>query len=284
MLRPLRKIGSPVTATPRTQPDDLRADCGACFGLCCLALPFTRSSDFALTKPAGTPCPNLAGDHRCTVHSGLRDRGFTGCTVYECLGAGQKLSQHTFGGRDWRAHPELVPVMTAAYPVMRHLHELLWHLRHAAALQPAASVRDRVTGMIATLDDLTLQDADTLLAADLPALHAAAAELLRTASRLVRHHENPRPPDHARADLTGRDLRRTGLRAADLRGALLIGADLTGVDLGHADLLGADLRATVLNGADLSSALFLTQPQINAARGDAATGLPADLTRPPHWS
>lgn len=273
-----------MTATPRTQPDDLRADCGRCFGLCCVTLPFTRSSDFAVTKPAGTPCANLAADHRCTIHTRLKGGGFTGCTVYECLGAGQKLSQVTFGGRDWRTHPDLLPVMTAAYPRMRHLHELLWHLHHAAALPPAASVRDRVTGMIATLDDLTHQDADALLAADLAALHASAADLLRTASRLTRHHANPRPRDHARADLTGRDLRRAGLRAADLRGALLIGADLTGVDLGCADLLGADLRAAVLDAADLSAALFLTQPQVNAARGDTATRLPDDLTRPPHWS
>ncbi|MFC5183555.1 pentapeptide repeat-containing protein [Actinomadura harenae] len=272
-----------MTTSPRTQPDDLRADCAACFGLCCVTLPFTRSSDFALTKPAGRPCLNLADDHRCGIHSGLRERGFTGCTVYECLGAGQKLSRHTFGGRDWRAHPELLPVMTAAYPVMRHLHELLWHLHHAAALPPAAPVRDRVTGMIATLDDLTHQDSDTLLAADLPALHAQAAELLRTASRLTRRHANPRARDHARADLTGRDMRNADLRAADLRGALLIGADLTGATLTHADLLGADLRAAVLSGADLSTALFLTQPQLNAARGDAATRLPDDLTRPPHW-
>ncbi|MEV4259170.1 pentapeptide repeat-containing protein, partial [Spirillospora sp. NPDC049652] len=212
-----------MTATPRTQPDDLRADCASCFGLCCVTLPFTRSSDFALTKPAGRPCVNLAADHRCSIHSRLKQSGFTGCTVYECLGAGQKLSQHTFGGRDWRTHPDLVPLMTAAYPRMRHLHELLWHLHHAAALPPAAPVRARIADTIATLDALSHQDADALLAADLPALHAAAADLLRTASDLTRRHHNPRPRDHHHGDLSGRKLRRADLRAADLRGALLIG-------------------------------------------------------------
>ncbi|RFU43201.1 pentapeptide repeat-containing protein [Actinomadura logoneensis] len=273
-----------MTATPRTPPEELRADCARCFGLCCVTLPFTRSSDFALTKPAGRPCVNLAADHRCTIHSRLAGSGFTGCTVYECLGAGQKLSQHTFGGRDWRADPDLVPLMTAAYPRMRHLHELLWHLHHAAALPGAEPVRARVTAAIATLDDLTHQDADTLLAADLPTLHESAAELLRTASDLTRRRHASRPRDHHRGDLTGRALRRADLRAADLRGALLLGADLTGADLNHADLLGADLRGAVLDGADLSAALFLTQPQLNAARGDTATRIPDDLARPSHWT
>jgi uncharacterized protein YjbI with pentapeptide repeats len=82
----------------------------------------------------------------------------------------------------------------------------------------------------------------------------------------------------------GRDLRRARLRNASLRGAYLIGADLRGVDLGTADLLGADLRAADVRGTDLSRCLFLTQPQVEAALGDAATALPAVLTRPAHWA
>jgi uncharacterized protein YjbI with pentapeptide repeats len=49
------------------------------------------------------------------------------------------------------------------------------------------------------------------------------------------------------------------------------------------DLLGADLRDARLEGADLSAALYLTQPQLNAARGSRSTRLPADLVQPPHW-
>jgi len=73
------------------------------------------------------------------------------------------------------------------------------------------------------------------------------------------------------------------LCGADLRGTYLIAADLRGCDLSGVDLLGADLRDARLEGADLSKALFLTQMQVNAAKGDAATDLPALLTRPEHW-
>ncbi|MFH9589179.1 pentapeptide repeat-containing protein [Streptomyces luteogriseus] len=51
-----------------------------------------------------------------------------------------------------------------------------------------------------------------------------------------------------------------------------------------ADLIGADLRDTDLTDADLTGAFFLTQPQVNAARGSAGTRLPGSVTRPGHWT
>jgi hypothetical protein len=38
-----------------------------------------------------------------------------------------------------------------------------------------------------------------------------------------------------------------------------------------------------VRGTDLSDALFLTQPQLEAARGDTATSIPAGLRRPAVW-
>lgn len=35
----------------------LSADCEQCFGLCCVALPYGKSSDFAFDKSSGTPVP-----------------------------------------------------------------------------------------------------------------------------------------------------------------------------------------------------------------------------------
>ena len=91
------------------------------------------------------------------------------------------------------------------------------------------------------------------------------------------------PRDHSRADLVGVRWQRADLRRASLRGALLLGADLRGADLRLADLLGADLRGADLRGADLSTSLFVTPMQAAAARGDAATRLPARVPRPAHW-
>jgi uncharacterized protein YjbI with pentapeptide repeats len=60
--------------------------------------------------------------------------------------------------------------------------------------------------------------------------------------------------------------------------------DLRGVDLRVADLIGADFRDTDLSGADLTDSIFLTQAQLNAAKGEADTKLSPSLTHPMHWS
>ena len=86
--------------------DRLHADCARCFALCCVAPAFAASADFAIDKPAGQPCPNLLADFRCGIHDHLRERGFPGCTVFDCFGAGQRVAQVSFGGVDWRRAPE----------------------------------------------------------------------------------------------------------------------------------------------------------------------------------
>lgn len=50
---------------------------------------------------------NLQSDYCCQIHSQLREKGFKGCTVYHCLGAGQAVSQVTFNGQSWQDNPEL---------------------------------------------------------------------------------------------------------------------------------------------------------------------------------
>ncbi|HEV7649285.1 MAG TPA: pentapeptide repeat-containing protein [Actinophytocola sp.] len=257
---------------------DLRADCSRCFALCCVVPAFARSADFAIDKPAGTPCLNLLDDFRCGIHEQLRDRGFPGCTVYDCFGAGQHVAQGTFEGRDWRAHPETAGAMFAAFPVMRDLHELLWYLDAALARDEtendALDEARRETERLTELDPAALRKIDTdKYRAEVNRLLIRASEAVRKKGRQLRG-----------ADLMGRDLRDADLRGANLRGAYLIGADLTNADLTDADVIGADLRGADLTKANLATALYLTQFQVNAARGDAATTLPETLTRPPHWA
>lgn len=259
----------------------LRADCQRCVALCCVAPAFTASSDFALDKPAGRPCPHLRNDFRCGVHERLRPVGFPGCAAYDCFGAGQR-ARALFPGRDWRRTPEVAPAMFQAFAVLRDLHELLWHLHAALRLAPD-DLRGDVAEALARTDALAAGDADALAALDVAAHRDDVSALLRRVSRRVRSAAGRPGPSHRGADLIGRDLRGHDLRAADLRGALLLAADLRGVDLALADLTGADLRGADLRGADLSASLFVTQPQLDAARGDHRTRLPDGLGRPRHW-
>lgn len=274
------KHGAPSPGETRL---DLRADCASCFGLCCVALPFAASADFAVDKAGGQPCTNLRADFRCGIHAHLRERGFPGCVVFDCFGAGQKVSQVTFAGQDWRRAPHLARRMFDVFPVMRQLHELLWYLSEALTLPPARPVHSDLRRALDDTDRLTRADADTLAATDVAALrHEINALLLRT-SELVRATVPGRKRNHRGADLIGARLRGADLRGANLRGARLIAADLRNADLRTADLIGADLRDADLRGADLTGSIFLTRSQLNAARGDGATGLPPSLGVPAHW-
>lgn len=255
---------------------DLKADCANCFGLCCVALPFSRSEAFAIDKDAGEPCRNLLADSSCGIHERLRSSGFSGCTVFDCFGAGQQVSQVTYGGTSWRLDPERAGEMYAVFAVMRALHEMLVLLGQAVELAPSVAI-DR---LLTRVKALTTHDPVALLDLDIDRLRASVGDLLRQVSATVRAGQGELL---AGADLLGADLRVRDLRYADLRGALLVASDLRGVDLGRADLLGADLRDADLTGADLLSAFFVTQPQLNAARGSVETKLPPGLERPSHW-
>jgi uncharacterized protein YjbI with pentapeptide repeats len=268
---------------------DLRADCARCFGLCCVAPAFAASSDFAIDKPAGQACPHLQPSFRCAIHPTLRQLGFPGCTVYDCFGAGQHVSQVTFGGQDWRRAPHTAQRMFDVFAILRPLHELLWYLREALALAAARPLHAALGDARDATERLTRLSPDELLGVsaaarpDVAAHRRTTGDLLGRASELVRGGARPERIDLRGADRIGADLRRADLLAASLRGALLVGTDLRGADLRLADLIGADLRGAKLAGADLRDSLFVVQSQLDAATGDRRTRLPRGLTRPAHW-
>jgi uncharacterized protein YjbI with pentapeptide repeats len=263
---------------------DLRANCERCFGLCCVAPAFSASADFAIDKEAGVPCPHLRADFRCGIHACLRQRGFPGCAAYDCFGAGQKVAQVTFGGRDWQQSPHTAKQMFEVFRIMRQLHELLWYLTEALTLLPAGPLLGKVRAALDETERLTHGRPDAVLALDVEAHRRAVNALLLRTSECARDNVQAPGVDHRGADLAGASLRGADLSGANLRGACLIGADLRGANLRLADFTGADLRGADLRGADLRGSIFLTQSQLEAARGDAGTTVPSSLISPSHWS
>ena len=251
-------------------PISLEDDCGRCAALCCVGLALTRSADFALDKPAGSPCPNLAEDLRCRIHADLPARGFPGCVAYTCYGAGPRVTA-AFHPRDWRTDAEVGRAMFSALARQRVLHELLWHLR-AARAEPVSAALDAELERVHALTEELAAGSAARGAEDIDAHRDQVNAVLLRASAELR---GPRPgPDLRGADLVGARLAGRDLRRASLRGARLTGADLRGADLRRADLTGADLRGAALAGADLRGALFLTPPQLSSARVTSTTRLP----------
>lgn len=131
---------------------DLQPDCARCAALCCVAFAFDRSEDFALDKPAGSPCPNLMADDRCRIHADLVGQGFAGCASYDCHGAGQRVTQEMFAGRSWRESPELAAAMFEAFRILRKVHALLDLLRTAGQLPLTADQSARRDALRAALN------------------------------------------------------------------------------------------------------------------------------------
>ncbi|MBU3108979.1 pentapeptide repeat-containing protein [Clostridium gasigenes] len=264
---------------------ELKVDCEKCFGLCCIALYFSASEGFPINKDAGKACINLQSNFTCSVHKTLRSKGLKGCTAYDCFGAGQKVAQITCGGNDWRQKPESANRMFDAFLIMRQLHEMLWYINQALGLQTDYSIKEEIVSLIDDIEHLTLLNIDSLLELDVVAYRNKANIFLKNTSELVRTKAcREKKINSKMKSYFGKDLRKTNLIGADLRGACLIASNLRNVDLSGADFIGADLRDADLSGANLSNSIFLTQAQINVAKGDSHTKLPNVIVRPKYWS
>lgn len=261
------------------ETERFRVRCTDCFGLCCTALAFSASSDFGHDKPEATPCRNLDADYRCKIHDRLRPTGYKGCTVYDCFGAGQQISQVTFSGI---YDDSTKPLMYTLYPKMVHLQEMMWYLTDG--IRPETrSIHGALKTKLQELDAKTALPPAELAALDVDRLRATILPLLAQIETLVQapyQKKLPKLPN----DWIGKNLSRQNLSGCSLRGRFLLATNLSHCQLRGVNFLGADLRDCNLRGADLTDALFLTQAQINAAQGDAGTRLPERLLRPSHWA
>lgn len=143
---------------------DMHRDCGECAALCCLAFSIDQSDMFAIDKPAGVPCPNLDARHGCTIHTDLEARGFAGCVRYDCLGAGQRVTQEVFDGRSWRDAPGLIGPMMEAFRGMRRVHDSLAMLQVAERYDLAPELEAERQQLVEALSPNVGWSSETLLA------------------------------------------------------------------------------------------------------------------------
>ncbi|MCM3922539.1 pentapeptide repeat-containing protein [Frankia sp. AiPs1] len=170
--------------------------------------------------------------------------------------------------------------------------QVLARLPHRRAVPRADLTGADLTGP-ASLTDLALPDADltgarlseaNLTRAQLDGANLSRALLVRaTLARAFLVEANLAEARLAEADLTGAELFATNLTGAQLTGADLTEARLVDAKLAGAQLGGATLTGTLLFGVDLTGVSGLTQKQVNAARGDERTRLPAGIQPPPSW-
>lgn len=270
---------------------ELKCHCENCFGLCCTALFFSACDGFPQNKDAGKPCINLKQDFTCSIHNTLFKKRLKGCISYECFGAGQKIAQKTFNKISWRKDPQSASKMFDTFLIIRQIHEMLLYLVQSYTLEKNNKIKSKIESLIDDTIKVSLWDVDKLLNLDLESYRDKVNVYLKTTSETIRkkfkvYSTNSLSTSKKQIqgkNFLGKDLTKYNLCGADFRGALLIASNLSYSDLSGADFIGADLRDTNLSSSDLSRSIFLTQAQINSAKGDLKTKLPPMIVRPSYW-
>ena len=270
---------------------NIKIDCEKCFGFCCTALYFSKCDGFPEDKEAGEPCVNLQKDFKCAVHRELRKKGLKGCTTYDCFGAGQKVAQFTYKGESWVNAKELSSEMFNVFLVMRQLHEMLWYLAQALALAESSAIKEKIKMLIEKTISLTEMPPQFILKIDVESHRDSVNELLKQASKerqksllhIKKSNDKNKKSLSVGCNFIGANLTNTNLIGGNFAGALLIVTNLKNADLTGANFIGADLRDADIRGANLEHSMFLTQYQINSAKGDSNTILPKELVMPSYW-
>lgn len=179
--------------------------------------------------------------------------------------------------------------MFRVFPIMEQLYEMIAFIAEALTYNLSPSLQIRLNEQLEKLQDLSDLDADRLLSLNILICRIPVNELLLVASEYIRSELSSnvfmirKGKRYRGVNWMGKNLKGKDLRTTDFRGAYLIAADMRNTDLRGVDFIGADLRDADLSDANLSGSLFLTQMQINSAKGNDKTFLPAHLQRRSHW-
>ena len=136
--------------------------------------------------------------------------------------------------------------MFDVFLIMRQLHEMLWYLTQALMLPSVHAIEQELNLILYKTENFTRLSPDYILKIDVAAHTTHVGALLLKISELVRTNDSNK--------------QNTKL-----------------------DYIWADLRDADIRHANLSNSIFLTQSQVNTAKGDSNTKLPKSLTRPIHW-
>lgn len=165
----------------------METDCSNCAALCCVSLVFDQSDMFAFDKAAGEACPNLEACGRCTIHEELEEKGFKGCVLYDCQGAGPHVTQEIFGGQSWQENPTLLKPMMEAFRIMRQVHELNLLLTEAGKLELSPEERRQQSSLLSHLMPEDGWTNESLFSFEQSAVSADIYAFLRT---LRSHYQN----------------------------------------------------------------------------------------------
>jgi uncharacterized protein YjbI with pentapeptide repeats len=259
----------------------LKIDCKKCSGLCCVALYCTKTDGFPGNKEAGTPCKYLDSDFLCKIHFKLADKNYKGCLAYDCFGAGQRTTQLYLSDGTWKTNPEQEEELFHIFMIVYQLHQMLWYLVEAFTLTSDELLKSTIDLLISENEQMVQQPRDNLSTLDLSKYRLKVNKVLKQISTAI--SENASSNQIHGANYLGKDFKKANLDRKNFSMSLLIAANFSGCSLRKTNFLGADLRDANFKNTDLSESIFLTQMQLNSARGNSNTKIPVNLSRPVTW-
>jgi uncharacterized protein YjbI with pentapeptide repeats len=260
----------------------MKADCSQCSGLCCTALFFSKIDGFPENKKAGKPCINLEKNFQCKIHGELEKRKMKGCIGYDCFGAGQQVTQIIYSGQTWQNTLEQAKEIFDVYNTVFQLYHIRFFLLEAMAILPAKMLRNDIKLLIDENEIICNSKPGDIMKFDTENYRNRANVFLKQVCGLLQKSfcfENKKCP----SDFLGKNFENKDLRGLDLSTKLLIAANFKNCVFDSTIFLGADTRDADFSNADLRNAVFLSQGQLNSAKGNRNAKLPKYLDYPITW-
>lgn len=262
--------------------NQLKGDCEKCSGLCCTALFFSKGDGFPENKGAGKPCSKLDKNYRCKIHHELKERHLKGCIGYDCFGAGQHVTQNLYQRETWQTLKEQSQEIFDVFIMIAQLFQIRYFLEESILIVQSKALLNDIQGLIDENEALCNATPQAILDID---INRYRSKVNITLKQVCDYVLKPFKGSHNKliTGFIGKNFSSRDMSGLDLSMKLLIAANFDGCIFNGAVFLGADTRDANFSNADLREAVFLTQGQINSAKGNRNAKLPPYLAYPVTW-
>jgi len=258
----------------------LKSDCSKCSGLCCVALFFSKIDGFPENKIAGKACSHLMTDYCCNIHCQLTKQKMKGCIGYDCFGAGQHVTQSVYQGKTWNDLFEQSAEIFDVFTVVFQLHQIRYFLIESMLFSIVKPLEKEIHTLYVENIKICHSSIKEILSFDLEKYKTTVNLVLKQLCNLLLRNTNNK---ESSIEFFGKSFKGKNMSGINLSSKLLIAANFEDCLFNGTIFLGADTRDTNFSNANLSESIFLTQGQINSAKGNRNTKLPKHLDYPITW-
>ncbi|MGN1181640.1 MAG: pentapeptide repeat-containing protein [Faecalibacillus sp.] len=277
----MNKCKTSIIDENRNQSSQFVSDCCQCSGLCCIALYCFQSDGFPQDKPIGKPCIHLMNNYRCQIHQQLEEKKMKGCIGYDCFGAGQYLTHDIYHGITWKMHPEKITEICEMFIRIYRLFQMRFFLYESLKLISSQDLLGDIYQLINENEMICHMTIDKILQYSIEDYQDKVNQILKKVCHQLKRYLNIK--EKKKQNFIHHNFDNQDMTGVDLNMKLAIASSFKNCQFKGATFIGTDTRDANFEGADLREAIFLTQGQINVAKGSRKTKLPNHLYYPITW-